>query len=137
MRVYISVDMEGIAGVVTGDQLGPSGFEYAKAREFMTGEVLAAIAGARWDYPEHLKGGLKPHAPRERYYFARGPQLVNRVVDISSYMDGKVWANIANVTQGPAGDTGARLRKRRRNPLSYRCWTRRSWRGSPLRAKSP
>ena len=46
-KVYISVDMEGIAGVVTGDQLGPSGFEYGRAREFMTAEALAAIAGAR------------------------------------------------------------------------------------------
>jgi len=46
-KVYISVDMEGIAGVVTGDQLGPTGFEYGRAREFMTAEALAAIAAAR------------------------------------------------------------------------------------------
>jgi D-amino peptidase len=47
LKVYISVDMEGIAGVVTADQLGPTGFEYGRAREFMTAEALAAIAGAR------------------------------------------------------------------------------------------
>jgi D-amino peptidase len=47
LKVYISVDMEGIAGVVTGDQLGPTGFEYGRAREFMTQEALAAIAAAR------------------------------------------------------------------------------------------
>jgi D-amino peptidase len=47
LKVYISVDMEGIAGIVTADQLSPTGFEYARAREFMTGEALAAIAGAR------------------------------------------------------------------------------------------
>jgi D-amino peptidase len=47
LKVYISVDMEGIAGVVTGDQLGPTGFEYERARQFMTAEALAAIAGAR------------------------------------------------------------------------------------------
>jgi LmbE family N-acetylglucosaminyl deacetylase len=75
-------------------------------------EWAAAIAGTRWDYPEHFLAGLKPHAPKERYYFARGPQLVNRVVDITEFMDGKVHANLANVTQGPAGDTGARLRRR-------------------------
>ena len=46
-KVYISVDLEGIAGVVTGDQLGPTGFEYGRAREFMTAEALAAIAAAR------------------------------------------------------------------------------------------
>jgi D-amino peptidase len=47
LKVYISADMEGVVGVVTGAQLGPSGFEYAKAREYMTQEVLAAIRGAR------------------------------------------------------------------------------------------
>jgi D-amino peptidase len=47
LKVYISVDMEGIAGIVTADQLSPTGFEYARAREFMTGEALAAVAGAR------------------------------------------------------------------------------------------
>ncbi len=47
LRVYISADMEGIAGVVTGDQLGPPGFEYERFRGFMTDEVLAAIEGAR------------------------------------------------------------------------------------------
>ncbi|HSR14136.1 MAG TPA: M55 family metallopeptidase [Gemmatimonadales bacterium] len=47
LKVHISVDMEGIAGVVGPEQLGPSGFEYQRAREFMTGELLAAIEGAR------------------------------------------------------------------------------------------
>lgn len=47
VKVFISADMEGLAGVVTGEQLGPSGFEYGKFREVMTNEVLAAIRGAR------------------------------------------------------------------------------------------
>ncbi len=47
LKVHISVDMEGIAGVVTNEQLGPTGFEYQRARQFMTDEVLAAIQGAR------------------------------------------------------------------------------------------
>lgn len=47
MKVFISVDMEGIAGVVTGEQLGPSGFEYQRAREWMTAEAIAAIEGAK------------------------------------------------------------------------------------------
>jgi D-amino peptidase len=47
LKVYISADMEGIAGVVTDQQLGPSGFEYERFRGFMTNEVLAAIEGAR------------------------------------------------------------------------------------------
>jgi LmbE family N-acetylglucosaminyl deacetylase len=75
-------------------------------------EWAAAIAGGPWDFPEHSLAGLKPYAPKERYYFARGPQLVNRVVDVTAFMDQKVYANMANVTQGPAGDIGARLRRR-------------------------
>jgi len=47
LKVYISADLEGVAGTVTPDQLGPAGFEYQRAREWMTGEVLAAIQGAR------------------------------------------------------------------------------------------
>jgi len=46
-RVFISVDLEGVAGVVTNDQLGPPGFEYERFRGFMTDETLAAIEGAR------------------------------------------------------------------------------------------
>lgn len=47
LRVYISADMEGVVGVVTSAQLGPSGFEYGYARELMTAEVNAAIDAAR------------------------------------------------------------------------------------------
>lgn len=74
-------------------------------------EWAAAIAGSQWDYPEHFKAGLQPHAPKERYYFARGPQLVNRAVDISAVIDRKVEVNLANLTQGPAGHTGRELRR--------------------------
>src|SRR5436309_169785 len=46
-KIFISVDMEGISGVVQPAQLGPDGFEYQRAREWMTGEVNAAITGIR------------------------------------------------------------------------------------------
>jgi D-amino peptidase len=45
-KIFISADMEGIAGVVQPAQLGPTGFEYARSREWMTAEVLAAMKGA-------------------------------------------------------------------------------------------
>jgi D-amino peptidase len=47
LKIYISVDMEGVAGVVTGDQLLPSGFEYERFRRFMTDEAVAAVRGAQ------------------------------------------------------------------------------------------
>jgi D-amino peptidase len=53
-KIFISVDMEGISGVVQPAQLGPEGFEYQRAREWMTGEVNAAIAGARAAGPAEI-----------------------------------------------------------------------------------
>lgn len=47
LKVHISADMEGVVGAVTSAQLGPTGFEYERFREFMTNEVNAAIAAAR------------------------------------------------------------------------------------------
>jgi D-amino peptidase len=47
LRIYISVDMEGVAGVVTADQLLPGGFEYERFRHFMTDETLAAVRAAK------------------------------------------------------------------------------------------
>jgi D-amino peptidase len=46
-KVYISVDMEGVAGTVTADQLSPAGFEYERSRRFMTNEALAAVQAAK------------------------------------------------------------------------------------------
>lgn len=46
-KIYISADMEGLAGAVSAEQLGPTGFEYQAYRKIMTEEVLAAIEGAR------------------------------------------------------------------------------------------
>jgi D-amino peptidase len=47
LKVYVAVDMEGVVGTVTSDQLGPEGFEYARFREFMTREALAAVQAAK------------------------------------------------------------------------------------------
>src|SRR5262245_15677839 len=46
LKIYISVEMEGVVGTVTADQLGPQGFEYSRFREFMTEEVKAAAEAA-------------------------------------------------------------------------------------------
>ena len=54
LKIYISVDMEGVAGVVTADQLGPSGFEYERFRRFMTDEALAAVRAAKQAGATHV-----------------------------------------------------------------------------------
>jgi len=46
MQVYVSVDMEGCAGVVHVDQTRRTGHDYAAARRWMTLEANAAVVGA-------------------------------------------------------------------------------------------
>lgn len=76
-----------------------------------------AVEAARWmagmstDYPEQLEV-VEPHTVKEMYYFARGPQIVNRIVDISPFIDRKVESIVTCQTQGPGGSHGARLRKK-------------------------
>lgn len=76
-----------------------------------------AVEAARWmsgmntDYPEQLEV-VEPHTVQEMYYFARGTQILNRVVDISKFIDTKVESNIVCKTQGPGGNAGAILRNK-------------------------
>jgi LmbE family N-acetylglucosaminyl deacetylase len=93
----------------------PSGHYEENPDHYVTAQVVESacwMAGSSRDYVEQLEAGLEPHAVREKYYFARGPQLVNRIVDISGHIERKVDSNRVNVTQGPAGENGARLRAR-------------------------
>ncbi|MEX2574571.1 MAG: PIG-L family deacetylase [Balneolaceae bacterium] len=79
---------------------------------YITARAVEAAYTGRWDYPEQLDV-VEPHGIRERYYFTRrGPQFINRIVDISDHIDTKVRSNMMNVTQGPGGNNGRRLRQR-------------------------
>lgn len=46
MRVFIAVDMEGVAGIVHSEQTRPHAPEYERGRRLMTAEANAAIEGA-------------------------------------------------------------------------------------------
>jgi D-amino peptidase len=46
-RIFLSVDMEGIAGAVSSKQISNDGLDYQQSRRVMTDELLAAIDGAR------------------------------------------------------------------------------------------
>ena len=81
---------------------------------FMTARAVEAaswMARGNKDFPEHFKIGLKPQEVPERYHHALGPQLINCVVDISSVIERKIRANMANKAQGPAGNAGVNLRE--------------------------
>ncbi len=45
INVYVSVDIEGITGVVHGDMMMPDGREYDRGRRLMTGDANAAVEG--------------------------------------------------------------------------------------------
>jgi LmbE family N-acetylglucosaminyl deacetylase len=75
-------------------------------------EAACWMSGSSKDYPEQFDAGLSPHGVSEKYYFARGPQYVNRVVDTTAVMDRKIAVNLLNTAQGPAGQNGAQLRRR-------------------------
>ena len=45
LKVYMSVDMEGITGVVHGSQTGAGGADYNRARGWMALDVNAAVKG--------------------------------------------------------------------------------------------
>src|SRR5262245_54185790 len=46
LKVFSSVDMEGLAGVVTSSEVSPSGPDYQHFRAIMAGETNAAVDGA-------------------------------------------------------------------------------------------
>jgi D-amino peptidase len=47
LKVFISVDMEGITGVISRDETGSAGSDYQYYRKLMTEEATSAIIGAR------------------------------------------------------------------------------------------
>jgi len=72
-------------------------------------EAACWMAGRDHDYPEQFAAGLATYEVKDKYYFARRPEIT-RVVDISTVVDKKVEANRANKAKGPAGNHGSRLR---------------------------
>ena len=75
-----------------GSRVRPRGLYERNPDHYVTAravESAAAISGAPWDYPEFPRR-VQAAAIGRKYYFSRGPQLVNRVVDISGYIDQKV-----------------------------------------------
>lgn len=68
MNVYVSVDIEGITGVVHADMMGATGREYDRGRRLMTGDANAAIEGlskAGADYILVCDG----HGPMRNLFF--------------------------------------------------------------------
>ena len=112
LKLFISVDMEGVVGVVTADQLGPDGFEYQKAREWMTEELLAAIQAAREEgvtefviADSHGNGEnlLIDRLPDDVLVVRSWPRPLGMMQGIDSTFDAAVFLGYHSGTSNPDG----------------------------------
>ena len=112
LKIYISADMEGITGVVTNEQLGPTGFEYARFREFMTQEVNAAIEGARAagateivvsDSHGNGQNLLLENLARDILVIRSWPRPLMMMQGIDSTFDGVIFIGYHAATTNPEG----------------------------------
>jgi D-amino peptidase len=112
LKIYISADMEGVVGTVTGDQLGPEGFEYGEARRWMTGEVNAAIRGARAagatqfvvsDSHGNGENLLLDELPEDVTVIRSWPRPLSMMAGIDDTFDGAIFIGYHASTDNPAG----------------------------------
>ena len=111
-KIYISADMEGVVGAVTGDQLGPSGFEYQRFREFMTQEVNTAITAAREagageilvsDSHGNGENLLIEKLPEDVQVVRSWPRPLSMMAGIDASFDGVIFIGYHASTDNPAG----------------------------------
>lgn len=112
LKIYISADMEGVVGAVTGEQLGPQGFEYQRFREFMTQEVIAAIEGARAagateivvsDSHGNGQNLLIEKLPRDILLVRAWPRELGMMHGIDGTFAGAIFIGYHAATTNPAG----------------------------------
>jgi D-amino peptidase len=112
LKVHISVDMEGVGGAVTGEQLGPSGFEYGRFREFMTREALAAVNAARAagateivvaDSHGNGQNLLIDQFPADVRLIRSWPRRLGMVAGIDDAIDAAIFIGYHAGTNNPAG----------------------------------
>jgi D-amino peptidase len=112
MKIYISADMEGVVGVVSGDQLGPTGFDYQRTRELMTQEVNAAIdaafqAGATEvvvsDSHGNAQNLLIEKLPKNILLVRGFPRPLTMMEGIDETFDGVIFLGYHSSTTNPSG----------------------------------
>ncbi|HEY8232888.1 MAG TPA: M55 family metallopeptidase [Vicinamibacteria bacterium] len=111
-RIFVSVDMEGIAGVVSGEQLAPQAFDYAAFRELMTQEANAAIAAAREagasefvvaDSHGNFQNLLPDKLPPDVELVRGGPRPQGMLQGLDASFDGVIFVGYHASTVNPAG----------------------------------
>lgn len=112
LKVHISVDMEGLAGTVTAEQLGPTGFEYGRFREFMTREAMAAVNAAKAagateivvaDSHGNGQNLLIDQFPEDVRVIRSWPRRLGMVAGIDDGVDAAMFIGYHAGTANPAG----------------------------------
>jgi D-amino peptidase len=103
-RVFVMADIEGIAGVVSGQEGQPGNAEYERARRLMTAEANAAVFGILDAEPEaqvvvaDAHGPFRNIVPEEldrRAQFVRGkPAIMGMVDGIGSDFDAAMFVGV-------------------------------------------
>ena len=104
MRVYLTVDIEGIAGVVHSDEGSPGNPEYERARRLMTAEASAVVAGIFDSDPDSAVTVVDVHGPYrniipeeldERATLSRGkPRMYGMVHGIDRGYDAAMFIGV-------------------------------------------
>jgi D-amino peptidase len=111
-KIYVSVDMEGVAGVVSPEQLGPAGFEYARFREFMTEETNVALAAAReagatelvvGDSHGNMQNLLIEKLPKDVLVVRSSPRPLMMMQGLDDSFDGVIFIGYHTSTTNPEG----------------------------------
>lgn len=100
LKVFISVDMEGVSGIVDWSQVGGDKAEYEKGRKLMVGDVNAAIEGVLSSCEAEVvvsdgHGGMKnlqPEELKESAILVRGsPKPLTQMAGINEVFDAAVF----------------------------------------------
>jgi D-amino peptidase len=111
-KIFISADLEGVVGAVTGEQLGPGGFEYNRFREFMTAEVNAAIKAAKSagatevlvaDSHGNGQNLLIEKLPKDVKLIRSWPRPLGMMEGIDSSFDGVIFTGYHSSTDNKEG----------------------------------
>jgi D-amino peptidase len=111
-KIFVSVDMEGIAGVVSNEQLGPPGFEYERFRQFMTEETSVALAAAREagatefvvsDSHGNMQNLLIEKLPKDVLVVRSAPRPLMMMQGLDESFDGVIFIGYHASTTNPEG----------------------------------
>lgn len=112
LKIFVSADMEGVVGAVTGEQLGPGGFEYERFREFMTAEVNAIIDAAMAEGATEIvvadahgngQNLLIERLPRDVRVVRSWPRPLMMMEGIDSSFDAAIFQGYHASTTNPRG----------------------------------